>query len=37
MVDRKILADLAVRDSAAFAALVDSARKALDKGKTAAK
>ena len=34
-VDRKILADLAVRDSAAFAALVDSARKALDKGKTA--
>ena len=36
-VDRKILADLAVRDSAAFAALVDSARKALDKGKTAAK
>ena len=36
-VDRKILADLAVRDSAAFAALVDSARKALDKGKSAAK
>jgi|SRR2546428_9591193 large subunit ribosomal protein L20 len=36
-VDRKILADLAVRDSAAFAALVDSARKALDKSKTAAK
>ena len=34
-VDRKILADLAVRDSAAFAALVDSARKALDKSKTA--
>ena len=36
-VDRKILADLAVRDSAAFAALVDSARKALDKSKTVAK
>ena len=36
-VDRKILADLAVRDSAAFAALVDSARKAIDKTKTAAK
>jgi large subunit ribosomal protein L20 len=36
-VDRKILADLAVRDSAAFAALVDSARKALDKSKTATK
>jgi large subunit ribosomal protein L20 len=36
-VDRKILADLAVRDSAAFASLVDSARKALDKGKSAAK
>jgi large subunit ribosomal protein L20 len=36
-VDRKILADLAVRDSAAFAALVDSARKAIDKAKTAAK
>ena len=35
-VDRKILADLAVRDSAAFASLVDSARKALDKSKTAA-
>ena len=36
-IDRKILADLAVRDSAAFAALVDSARKALDKAKSAAK
>src|SRR6202165_4620712 len=36
-VDRKILADLAVRASAAFAALVDSARKALDKSKTVAK
>ena len=30
-VDRKILADLAVRDSAAFAALVSSARQALGK------
>jgi large subunit ribosomal protein L20 len=35
-VDRKILADLAVRDSAAFTALVDAARKALDKAKSAA-
>ena len=35
-VDRKILADLAVRDSAAFTALVDAARKALDKTKSAA-
>jgi len=35
-VDRKILADLAVRDSGAFTALVDAARKALDKAKTAA-
>jgi large subunit ribosomal protein L20 len=35
-VDRKILADLAVRDSAAFTALVDAARKALDKSKSAA-
>jgi len=34
-VDRKILADLAVRDSAAFTALVDAARKALDKAKSA--
>ena len=34
-VDRKILADLAVRDSGAFAALVDAARKALDKAKSA--
>lgn len=29
-VDRKILADLAVTDDAAFAALVDASRKALD-------
>ena len=36
-VDRKILADFAVRDAAAFSALVDSARKALDKAKSAAK
>jgi large subunit ribosomal protein L20 len=35
-VDRKILADLAVRDSAAFTALVDAAREALDKAKSAA-
>ncbi len=35
-VDRKILADLAVRDGAAFTALVDAARKALDKAKSAA-
>jgi len=34
-VDRKILADLAVRDSAAFTALVDAARRALDKAKSA--
>ena len=36
-VDRKILADLAVRDAAAFTAFVDAARSALDKAKTAAK
>ncbi|HSP35956.1 MAG TPA: 50S ribosomal protein L20 [Thermoanaerobaculia bacterium] len=30
-IDRKVLADLAVRDSAAFTALVDSARTALAK------
>jgi len=29
-VDRKVLADLAVREPAAFASLVDTARKALD-------
>ncbi|HEV8658803.1 MAG TPA: 50S ribosomal protein L20 [Thermoanaerobaculia bacterium] len=34
-VDRKILADLAVRDAAAFTALVDSARAGLDKLKAA--
>ena len=36
-VDRKVLADLAVRDSAAFTALVDSARAGLDKLKAATK
>ena len=36
-VDRKILADLAVRDGAAFTALVTSAREALDKSKAAAR
>ena len=34
-VDRKVLADIAVRDAAAFSALVDSARKAAEKLKTA--
>jgi large subunit ribosomal protein L20 len=34
--DRKILADIAVRDAAAFAAMVTSARTALDNSKTAA-
>jgi len=33
--DRKVLADIAVRDSAAFTAIVTSARAALDKAKTA--
>ena len=33
--DRKILADIAVRDAAAFTALVESARAGLDKQKTA--
>ncbi|HEY0158169.1 MAG TPA: 50S ribosomal protein L20 [Thermoanaerobaculia bacterium] len=33
--DRKILADIAVRDAAAFTALVESARTGLDKRKTA--
>ena len=33
--DRKILADIAVRDAAAFTALVQSARAGLDKQKTA--
>ena len=36
-VDRKILADLAVRDAAAFSAFVDAAKGALDKAKAAAK
>ena len=36
-VDRKILADLAVRDAAAFTAFVDAARSALEKAKAAAK
>ena len=35
-VDRKILADLAVRDAAAFSAFVDAAKGALDKAKKAA-
>ena len=35
-VDRKILADLAVRDSAAFNAFVDTARNGLEKLKAAA-
>src|ERR1041385_2505512 len=34
-VDRKILADLAVRDAAAFTAFVDAAKGALDKAKAA--
>jgi large subunit ribosomal protein L20 len=33
--DRKVLADIAVRDAAAFTALVESARAGLDKQKTA--
>ena len=36
-VDRKILADLAVRDAAAFTAYVDTAKGALDKAKAATK
>ena len=36
-VDRKILADLAVRDAAAFTAFVDTARGALEKAKAATK
>jgi large subunit ribosomal protein L20 len=35
--DRKMLADLAVRDAAAFTAIVESARAGLDKAKAAAK
>ncbi len=34
-VDRKVLADIAVRDAAAFSALVESARAGLEKLKTA--
>jgi len=33
LIDRKVLADIAVRDAAAFTALVGSARKALDQKK----
>ena len=36
-IDRKVLADLAVRDTAAFSALVESARAGLDKVKAATK
>ncbi len=36
-VDRKVLADLAVRDAAAFSALVESAKTGLEKLKTATK
>ncbi len=36
-VDRKILADIAVRDAAAFTAIVTSAKQALDKSQTAAR
>ena len=35
--DRKVLADIAVRDAAAFTAMVASARAALDKANTAAR
>lgn len=35
-VDRKILADIAVRDAGTFTAMVTSAREALDKSKAAA-
>ena len=34
-IDRKVLADIAVRDAGAFTALVESARKALPPAKTA--
>jgi large subunit ribosomal protein L20 len=36
-IDRKVLADLAVRDAAAFTALVESAKAGLDKIQAAAK
>ena len=35
-IDRKVLADLAVRDAASFTAIATSAREALDKANTAA-
>jgi large subunit ribosomal protein L20 len=35
--DRKVLADIAVRDAAAFAAIVESAKSGLEKQKNAAK
>jgi large subunit ribosomal protein L20 len=35
-IDRKVLADIAVRDSAAFSAFVETARGALEKSKAAA-
>ena len=35
-IDRKVLADLAVRDAAAFTAIATSAKAALDQSKTAA-
>ncbi|GLC27425.1 50S ribosomal protein L20 [Roseisolibacter agri] len=35
-IDRKILADIAVRDPQAFGAIADQARQALDKAQTAA-
>ena len=35
-IDRKVLADIAVRDAAAFTAMVNAARTALDKQKAAA-
>ncbi|HVR44741.1 MAG TPA: 50S ribosomal protein L20, partial [Thermoanaerobaculia bacterium] len=33
--DRKVLADIAVRDAAGFTAIVESAKKALESQKTA--
>jgi len=36
-IDRKVLADLAVRDAAAFTAIVESAKSGLDKARAAAK
>jgi len=36
-IDRKVLADLAVRDAAAFTAIVESAKSGLDKVRAAAK